>query len=166
MSVGLKCSVELSSLLVWNFPPLFSSHKSTNSPCLSPSLSLSMSLSLPFMYMKLFTGKPAEHFAPWKNIPLINLLKNGSDPEQFVQSRFVTRWNALRSSESSGHVEEVTVWNTLQGQISERDEEEGEGVSSFGLVPCWRDPQEFSEIAQATALQPSHCPVVWSKTET
>lgn len=112
-----NCCGALSSLLMWDFPPLFSPHKSTNSFCLSPSLPLPVPLP-PIHVHETVYGKPTELFAPWKNIPLMNLLKHWSDLAQFVQSRFVTLWIVLRSSESSGHGEEITVWNTLQGQIS------------------------------------------------
>lgn len=86
---------------MWDFPPLFSPHKFTNYLCLSLFLPLPVTLPPIHVHVTVYR-KPTELFAPWKNIPLINFLKHRSDLAQFVQSRFFTRWNVLRLSESSG----------------------------------------------------------------
>lgn len=155
---------------MWDFPPLFSPHKSTNSLCLS----LPLPVPLPPIHVHVTVyGKPAERFAPWKNIPLMNLLKHWSDLAQFVHSRFVTRWNVLRSSESSGLGSRLPCEIHYKARSHRRRKGRRRSyllIRCFkhfrGLVPCLRAPQECSEIAPAPILQPSQYPIVLSKTET
>lgn len=103
----------------------------------------------------------------------MNLLKHWSDLAQFVHSRFVTRWNVLRSSESSGLGSRLPCEIHYKARSHRRRKGRRRSyllIRCFkhfrGLVPCLRAPQECSEIAPAPILQPSQYPIVLSKTET